>query len=128
VKLLPDTHVLLWAAGAPKRLPHAARELIDDPANALVFSVASIWEMAIKASLKRGGFAVDVPVLRRDLLDSGYTELGITGVHAIEAAALPPLHGDPFDRMLIAQARLEGLLLLTSDKQVAEYPGPIRRV
>jgi PIN domain nuclease of toxin-antitoxin system len=128
VKLLPDTHILLWAAGAPGRLPHSARELIDDPANALVFSVASIWEMAIKANLKRGGFAVDVPILRRDLLDSGYTELGITSVHAMEAAALPPLHGDPFDRVLIAQARLEGLLLLTADKRVAAYPGPIRRI
>jgi PIN domain nuclease of toxin-antitoxin system len=128
VRILPDTHVLLWASGGPERLPPPARELLDDPANTLVFSVASIWEMAVKTSVRRGDFDVDVPVLRRDLIDSGYAELEITGLHAVEAATLPPLHRDPFDRMLVAQARLEGLLLLTADRQVAAYPGPIRLV
>lgn len=126
MRLLPDTHILLWASGRPERLPAAARALLDDPANALVFSVASIWEMAIKAS--RGSIEVNVQQLRRDLIDSGYAELPITAPHAIEAVTLPPLHRNPFDRMLVAQARVEDLLLITSDRLVAAYPGPIRRV
>jgi PIN domain nuclease of toxin-antitoxin system len=126
VRLLPDTHVLIWVSGMPQRLPAAARELLEDPLNELVFSVASIWEMAIKAA--RGSLVVDVAMLRRDLIASGHFELPVTGPHAIEAATLPTLHRDPFDRLLVAQARLEGLLLLTADRQVAAYPGPIRRV
>jgi PIN domain nuclease of toxin-antitoxin system len=126
VRVLPDTHLLLRAAGAPHRLSSAARELLDNPANAILFSVVSIWEIAIKASLQRPDFEIDVPVLRRGLLDSGYAELEVTGLHAIEAGSLPRLHRDPFDRMLIAQARIEGVLLLTADRRLAAYHGPIR--
>lgn len=128
MKLLLDTHLLLWAAGQPDRLSPAARALIEDPQHQLVFSAASLWEIAIKHSLDRPDFRADPALLRRGLLDNGYQELAITGAHAIAVSGLPPLHKDPFDRMLIAQAGTAGALLLTADPLVAQYPGPIQRV
>lgn len=127
MKLLLDTHLLLWAAGTPKRVPAAARRLIEDTQNTPLFSTASLWEIAIKRSLGRADFRVDARVLRRGLLDNGYEELPITSEHAVFIDSLPDLHKDPFDRILIAQATLEGITLLTSDAVVAQYPGPIRR-
>ena len=126
MKLLLDTHLLLWAAGEPEYLPAAARALIQDPQHQLTFSAASLWEIALKHSLGREDFRADPALLRRGLLDNGYTELAITGRHAVAVAALPALHKDPFDRMLIAQATADGLLLLTVDPVVARYPGPIQ--
>jgi PIN domain nuclease of toxin-antitoxin system len=126
VKLLLDTDLLLWAAGQPERLPAAARELIDDANNQLMFSVASLWEVAIKSGLGRDDFRVDARLLRRGLLDNGYDELAITGEHAVAVVALPPIHKDPFDRLLVAQSAVEGILLLTTDTLVAQYPGPVR--
>ncbi len=128
MKLLLDTHLLLWAAGLPERLSEQARALLGDPDNTLLFSAASLWEISIKHGLGRADFSVDPRLLRRGLLDNGYEELPVTGLHAVSLAALPPLHRDPFDRMLVAQASAEGVLLLTSDSQVAAYPGPVRRV
>ena len=128
MKLLLDTHLLLWAAGAPDRLPGVARELIEDPENALIFSVASLWEIAIKRGLGRDDFKVDPRLLRRGLLDNGYDELPITSEHVVSVESLPPLHRDPFDRLLIAQATAAGITLLTADARIAGYPGPIRSV
>ncbi len=128
MRLLLDTHLLLWAAGAPGKLPAVARKLIGDPGNELWFSVASLWEVAIKRSLGRADFRADPRLLRRGLLDNGYVELAIAGEHASVVDALPPLHKDPFDRMLVAQAQVEGITLLTADPQVARYAGPIRKV
>jgi PIN domain nuclease of toxin-antitoxin system len=128
VKLLLDTHLLLWAAGDPARLAPAARTLIEDPNNELVFSAASLWEVAIKSALGRSDFRADARILRRGLVDNGYVELPITGEHAAAVAGLPPLHADPFDRILVAQALVEGITLLTSDPMVAQYRGPVRRV
>lgn len=128
MKLLLDTHLLLWAAGAPEQLSEASRGLIADPGNALFYSAASLWEVAIKRSLGRADFRVEPRVLRRGLRDNGYAELPITGEHAVACEGLPPLHKDPFDRILISQALTEGITLLTSDVIVARYPGPIRRV
>ncbi|HLY89443.1 MAG TPA: type II toxin-antitoxin system VapC family toxin [Acetobacteraceae bacterium] len=128
MKLLIDTHLLLWAASAPDKLPAAARDLIDDSENSLLFSVASIWEVAIKRGLGRDGFKVDPRLLRRGLLDNGYEELAITSEHAVSVDSLPPIHRDPFDRLLIAQATVEGIILLTADEHVGDYPGPIRKV
>lgn len=128
MKLLVDTHLLLWAASAPDKLPAAARELIDDSENSLLFSVASIWEIAIKRGLGRDDFKVDPRLLRRGLLDNGYEELAITSEHAVSVDSLPPIHRDPFDRLLIAQATVEGIILLTADEHVGDYPGPIRKV
>jgi PIN domain nuclease of toxin-antitoxin system len=128
VKLLLDTHLLLWAAGEPRRLPAAARRLIGDKRHELHFSAASLWEIAIKQALGRADFHADPGVLRRGLLDNGYAEVPVNGEHAVAVTVLPPLHRDPFDRILIAQAVVEGMQLVTADAQVARYPGPIRKV
>lgn len=126
MRLLLDTHMLLWAAADPDRLPAAARSMIENGENQLTFSAASLWEIAIKSSLGRPDFRANPALLRRGLLDNGYSELSITGRHAVAAAGLPPLHKDPFDRMLIAQATADGLALLTVDPGLARYPGPIQ--
>lgn len=128
MKLLLDTQLLLWLAAIPERLPPTARTLIEDTHHQLLFSAASIWEVAIKASLGRPDFVVNPRVLRRGLTDNGYVELPISGAHAGAVLDLPPLHRDPFDRLLVAQAQHEGITLLTADAQVAMYPGPIRLV
>lgn len=128
MKVLLDTQLLLWAAGQPERLPVAARRMIDDARNQLMFSAASLWEVAIKSGLGRGDFRADARLLRRGLLDNGYDELVIAGEHAVAIANLPPAHKDPFDRMLVAQSAAEGILLLTADPVLARYPGPVRKV
>jgi len=99
-----------------------------DPANTLLFSAASLWEIAIKRSLGRADFQVDARVLRRGLFDNGYEELPITSEHAVFIDSLPDLHKDPFDRILVAQATVEGITLLTADAVLAQYPGPIRKL
>lgn len=128
MKLLLDTHLLLWAAGMPERLPVEAARLIEDEANTLLFSAASLWEIAIKSGLGRDDFRVDARLLRRGLLDNGYEELPILSAHAVMVDTLPEIHKDPFDRMLVAQAQYEGITLLTSDAVVARYPGPVKVV
>ena len=125
MRALLDTHLLLWAAGAPERLPLVAAEIIEDENNGLVFSAASLWEVATKAALGRTGFTVDSGLLRRGLVENGYAELPITGAHACRVASLPPLHRDPFDRMLVAQAMVEELCLLTADPVLTGYAGPV---
>lgn len=126
--LLLDTHILLWAAYQPERLSAVGNALLSDPVNTPLFSAASIWEVAIKAGLGRPDFTVDANVLRRALVENDYRELPVTGAHAAAVAGLPALHRDPFDRLLVAQARVEGVVLLTADQQVAAYGAPVRRV
>ena len=128
MKLLLDTHLLLWAAGNPERLSTDARDLIEAPDNELFVSSAILWEIAIKRGLGRDDFQVDARLLRRGLLDNGYSELPIGSEHAVAIDSLPSLHKDPFDRMLVAQATIEGITLLTADALVAAYPGPIRKI
>ncbi len=128
MKLLLDTNLLLWAAGEPQRLPPQARTLLDDPDNELLFSAASLWEVAIKRTLGREDFLVDVRLLCRGLLDNGYGELPIISDHVVATESLPPIHKDPFDRILVAQATVEGITLLTTDSLVSQYPGPIKRL
>jgi PIN domain nuclease of toxin-antitoxin system len=128
VKLLLDTHLLLWAATTPECLSPQARLLIESADSELLFSAASLWEVAIKAGLGRSDFQVDARLLRRGLLDNGYAELPIGSDHAVAVATLPPIHKDPFDRLLVAQAMVEGITLLTADALVAQYPGPVRKV
>jgi PIN domain nuclease of toxin-antitoxin system len=128
VKLLLDTHLLLWSAGQPERLSKEARALIEAPENELFFSPASLWEVVIKRGLGREDFKVDARLLRRGLLDNGYSELPIGSEHVVAVDNLPLIHKDPFDRVLVAQAQVEGITLLTADPTVAEYPGPIRLV
>lgn len=128
MRLLLDTHLLLWAAGPSPRLSSQARLLIDDPDNELLCSIASLWEIAIKSALGRPNFRVDPRLFRRNLLNNGYQELVVTGEHAVAVANLPPLHRDPFDRLLVAQSIVEGITLLTSDPRMAQYPAPVQRV
>ncbi|MBL8504633.1 MAG: type II toxin-antitoxin system VapC family toxin [Rhodocyclaceae bacterium] len=128
MKLLLDTHLLLWAAGEPRRLPAAARKLINDARNELLFSAASLWEIVIKRSLGREDFRVDPRLLRRGLIDNGYAELPVSGEHALAVDSLPTLHKDPFDRILVAQSIIESVTLLTTDSLLAGYPGSVRRV
>lgn len=128
MKLLLDTHLLLWAAKGFEYLPPTAQKLMSAPENELFFSVASLWEIVIKCGLGREDFKVDPRLLRRGLLDNGYSELPILSEHAVAIGALPPIHKDPFDRLLVAQAIVEGITLLTADTHVAEYPGPVQHV
>jgi PIN domain nuclease of toxin-antitoxin system len=128
MRLLLDTHVLLWTIAESRRLSSTARALIGEPDNALTFSSVSLWEVAIKAERGRDDFRIDVSSLRRSLFDNEYAELSMTGAHAVALGSLPPIHRDRFDRMLVAQAIVEGLTLVTSDPAVAKYPGPIRLV
>lgn len=128
MNLLLDTHLLLWAASEPERLSAKARALLLDPANQLMFSAASLWEVTIKNSLDRPDFKVDSRRLWRMLLVCGYRELPVTSEHTVAVNDLPQLHKDPFDRILVAQARVESLLLLTVDKAVAKYGEGVRKV
>lgn len=128
MKFLLDTHLLLWAAGAPRRLSSEAKRLIDDAENDLFFSPASLWEVVIKRGLGRPDFKVDVRVLRRGLLDNGYLELPIASDHVVAIDNLPAIHKGPFDRVLVSQATVEGFTLLTTDSLVSQYPGPIKKV
>ena len=128
MKFLLDTHLLLWAAAEPRRLSKQARALIDNPDNDLLFSAASLWEVAIKRGLGRKDFKVDARLLRRGLLDNGYGELPIISDHVVAIDSLPPIRKDPFDRILVAQATVEGVTLLTVDSAVSQYPGPIKAV
>jgi len=128
LNLLLDTHLLLWAASEPQRLSAKARALLLDPSNQLVFSSASLWEIAIKNGLDRSDFNVDPRRLWRMLLVNGYRELSVTSEHTVAVNDLSPFHKDPFDRILVAQARVEGLTLLTADKVVAKYGEGVKKV
>jgi PIN domain nuclease of toxin-antitoxin system len=128
VKLLLDTHLLLWAADGSFRLPAQVRALLDDERNEPVFSAASMWEIAIKSGLGRQDFQVNPRLLRRGLLDNGYRELPISSEHVVAIDWLPPIHKDPFDRLLLAQCIVEGITLLTVDPLVGQYPAPVQMV
>ncbi len=128
MKILADTHILLWASDHPERLSEGAMSLLFDVEHDLYFSPLSIWEVSVKGALGRDDFQFDPYSLRRNLLENGYLELPLTSEHALATHGLPPIHKDPIDRLLIAQATVEGMLLLTADRQIAKYPGPIRKV
>ena len=128
MRLLLDTHLLLWASEGSPRLSRKALELITDEDNVLMFSAISLAEIAIKSALRRPDFEVEPGPLRRGLIDNGYIELALTGEHAIAVAGLPAIHKDPFDRLLVAQAMIEGVTLVTVDAVVGQYPGPVRVV
>jgi len=123
MKLLLDTHILLWSAA--NILPANAEKYIRDETNQLYFSPASIWEIVIKMGLKRADFRVDPYILYSGLLDNGYDEITITTKHTLTVSTLPDIHKDPFDRIMLAQAISEGIPLLTSDAALSDYPAPI---
>ena len=125
---LLDTHLLLWMAGEPEKLSAKAMLWIENPENKLYFSPASFWEISIKNQLGRTDFKLDARLLKRGLLDNGYAELSINTEHSLHINLLQPIHKDPFDRMLIAQATVEGMVLLTADATLAQYGGSIQKV
>ena len=128
MRFLLDTHILLWVAGRPDLVSGRARSVIEDRSNHLVFSAVSICEIAIKRSPDKPDFRTDPELMRRELLDVGYEDLSVTSSHAAAVAGLPWIHRDPFDRLLIAQAIVEGITLLTADATILRYPGPIQRI
>jgi PIN domain nuclease of toxin-antitoxin system len=128
MRLLVDTQLLLWGAARSRRLPAAARRLLEDPRHEVFVSAASLWEIAIKLALRRPGFDVDLKVLRPAIARMGFAELPVTGAHAERVASLPPVHRDPFDRLLVAQSLSEPLVLLTNDALLAPYGDTVRFV
>ena len=128
MKFLFDTHVAIWVLFDDPCLSLAAREILNDPGNQFLFSVCNIWEIAIKRGLNSPGCQHNQREIRQYLLRNGSEELTIQSSHVIEVGNLPPIHKDPFDRILIAQAMVEGITLLTADRMIAQYPGPIRKV
>jgi len=120
---LLDTHLLIWAAAGT--LPQKAIPYINAPDNILLFSPVSIWEVVIKRALNRPDFQIDPLMLYHGLLQNGYTELDITCSHALAVSKLPAIHKDPFDRLLIAQARSEGVSLITADEKITRYGASI---
>lgn len=128
MRFLLDTHLLIWAANQSPQLPGEVDALLQDPSNRIFFSIVSIWEAAIKYNLGRPDFPFHPGVLRTALLANDFTELPILVEHTLGVIGMPPIHRDPFDRLLIAQANVENITLLTVDAKVAQYPGPIRLV
>jgi PIN domain nuclease of toxin-antitoxin system len=128
VRLLLDTHLLLWAAASSARLPREAREILQDDSNDVYYSAASIWEIAIKSSLRRKDFRVDLTQLLGVLPEMGLVELPVTAVHAAGVTELPLIQRDPFDRLLIAQSIAEPLTLLTNDALLDRYRAGARVV
>ncbi len=128
MKFLLDTHLMVWLLTSPERVSSAAFEWRAQEDSVLHFSTISIWEVVVKSALKRADFNVDAAQLNETLIEAGYMNVPVQSIHALTVRTLPPIHKDPFDRMLIAQAASEGLVLLTADAQLGGYPGPIRLV
>jgi PIN domain nuclease of toxin-antitoxin system len=121
MRFLLDTHVLLWALASPKRLPKPIFDLIETTGNEILFSAASIWEIAIKAQLLRMEFGVDAATIIDAARETAFTELAVTAQHAASVSSLPMHHKDPFDRMLISQAISEPARLITADRALCAY-------
>lgn len=125
MRILLDTHMLIWATSVSNRLSPSTRNLIEDPANEIIFSAANLWEIAIKRALGRPDFTVNPHMLRAGLLERSYTELSISSEHGMYVANLPLIHGDPFDRLLLSQAIVEDVAFLTNDSLLRRYPANI---
>ena len=128
MRVLLDTHVLLWALGEPRRLDAEIRATIESGDTEMLFSAASIWEIAIKAGLGRPDFAFDPTDIARAALDTGFTELAVGANAAALVSRLPPLHRDPFDRLLVAQAIVEPATLYTADRQLVPYSDLVKHI
>ena len=125
---LVDTHLLVWLSMVSSKLKPSARQILEDAGNIIHFSAISILEVAIKQQLGKPDFDAEAAVLRRMLIELDFQELPVTGLHAAHVATLPLIHRDPFDRLLVAQASVEGYTLLTVDEEIARYPGPILKI
>jgi PIN domain nuclease of toxin-antitoxin system len=128
VRLLLDTHILLWALIEPDRLNHDVRTLLEDREHVVLFSAASAWEMSIKAALGRADFKVAPSEIVAAALDAGFEELPVRSAAALAVATLPHHHRDPFDRLLVAQAITEPARLYTADAALALYSELVVRV
>ncbi|HEY2858783.1 MAG TPA: type II toxin-antitoxin system VapC family toxin [Terracidiphilus sp.] len=128
MRYLLDTQLCLWIPSSDPRVSPALLEILGDDANSFSFSAVSIWEIAIKRGLGKVDFRIDPRGIRSQLFRAGYDEMTVTGIQAVAVDTLPLLHKDPFDRLLIAQAMVEGIILLTTDRIVARYSGPIQLV
>jgi PIN domain nuclease of toxin-antitoxin system len=128
VRLLLDTHVLLWAAASSRRLSREVRDLLEDGANEVYYSAASIWEIAIKSSLGRKDFRLDPVILATALPDMGLIELPVSAAHAAGVSKLPLFHRDPFDRLLVAQSITEPLTLVSNDAILGRYTSNLHLV
>ena len=127
-RFLVDTQLLLWNVYGSRKLPARVARLFGDGRHEFFYSAASLWEIAIKAARGRADFVADTAAIRDSLDENGFLELAITAQHAVAVAALPPIHADPFDRMLVAQAWLEPMALITTDARLGAYPGTVEVV
>lgn len=125
MRLLLDTHILLWALTDDPRLSIPVRTLLLEPHNDVFFSAASVWEIAIKRTLRRSEIPISATEAIRLFHEAGYEELSISANHTAMVETLPPLHADPFDRLLVAQALTEPMRLITHDRIVASYSSNI---
>ncbi len=128
MRILLDTHVLLWAVGGSHRLPNSVREELEDPTNALFCSTASLWKIAIKTMLGRSAFEIDIRAFRTALRSMSINELSVVGDHIEAFLDLPDLHRGPVDRLLVAQSLAEPMALWTNDRVVAQYSDSVRLV
>jgi PIN domain nuclease of toxin-antitoxin system len=128
MRLLLDTHVLLWTLGAPERLGNALSAAIKSPDNDVMFSAVSIWEIAIKSALRKDDFQVAPEEILAAAIESGFTELPVRSAAAVQVARLPAHHRDPFDRLLIAQAMTEPATFYTADSQLEIYSELVHRI
>jgi PIN domain nuclease of toxin-antitoxin system len=126
-RFLVDTQILIWLADRSEQLPDPVAAILQEGEDELVFSLVSIWETSIKFALGRLDFTIHPRQLRDGLLEFGFKELPITPQHVIAVASLPHIHRDPFDRLLVAQAQIEGLTLMTTDKKLAQYGQHVKR-
>jgi PIN domain nuclease of toxin-antitoxin system len=127
-RFLVDTQLLLWNVYGSRKLPARVSRLFRDGRHEFFYSPASLWEIAIKAARGHKDFIADAAAIHATLDENGFAELPISAQHAVAVAALPPLHADPFDRMLVAQALVEPMALITNDERLAAYPGTIEVV
>ena len=127
-RFLVDTQLLLWNVYGSRKLPARVGRLFRDGRHQFFYSAASLWEIAIKAARDREDFAADTAAIRERLEENGFEELPVTAQHAVALSRLTPIHGDPFDRMLVAQAMAEPMALITTDERLAAYPGTIEVV
>ena len=127
-RFLVDTQLLLWNVYGSRKLPARVGRLFRDGRHQFFYSAASLWEIAIKAARGREDFVADTAAIRDALEKNGFKELPIDADHAVAVSSLPPIHADPFDRMLVAQSIVEPMVFITSDERLAAYPGTIEVV
>ena len=128
MKLLFDTHLLLWAITDDRRLSARVRALMADPANECLYSAASVWEVAIKNGLPKRSLGIPAEAFRREVEAAGFRPIPVSPAHAAAVEFLPHLHEDPFDRVLVAQARAEDCALLTADSILPDYGAPVQKI